>query len=96
MAGFNALWYRTSRRGSCSCSAYTMPVWATIAAIIGYEKINTSVSIALLCGLIGIFLSVGIGVIDNVLGLSLTLLAGLSWGIGTMIVNTVDLDLVVC
>ena len=75
--------------GRAAVLAYTMPVWATIsAAIIGYEKINTSVSIALLCGLIGIFfLSVGIGVIDNVLGLSLTLLAGLSWGIGTMIVK---------
>ena len=75
--------------GRAAVLAYTMPVWATIsAAVIGHEKINTSVTVALFCGMIGIFsLSLGIGVIDNVLGLALTLLAGLSWGIGTMIVK---------
>ncbi len=38
--------------------------------------------------MIGIFsLSIGIGVLDNIVGLFLTLSAGLSWGIGTMIVK---------
>ena len=75
--------------GRAAVLAYTMPVWATISAgLIGYEKINLSVTLALICGMIGIFsLSIGIGVIDNLLGLFLTLSAGLSWGIGTMIVK---------
>ena len=75
--------------GRAAVLAYTMPVWATISAgLIGYEKINLSVTLALFCGMIGIFsLSIGIGVIDNLLGLFLTLSAGLSWGIGTMIVK---------
>jgi drug/metabolite transporter (DMT)-like permease len=75
--------------GRAAVLAYTMPVWATISAgLIGYEKINLSVTLALIFGMIGIFsLSIGIGVIDNILGLILTLSAGLSWGIGTMIVK---------
>ena len=75
--------------GRAAVLAYTMPVWATISAgLIGYEKINLSVTLALIFGMIGIFsLSIGIGVIDNILGLFLTLSAGLSWGIGTMIVK---------
>jgi drug/metabolite transporter (DMT)-like permease len=75
--------------GRAAVLAYTMPVWATISAgLIGYEKINLSVTLALIFGMIGIFsLSIGIGVIDNLLGLFLTLSAGLSWGIGTMIVK---------
>ena len=75
--------------GRAAVLAYTMPVWATISAgLIGYEKINLSVTLALIFGMIGIFsLSIGIGVLDNILGLFLTLSAGLSWGIGTMIVK---------
>ena len=75
--------------GRAAVLAYTMPVWATISAgLIGYEKINLSVTLALIFGMIGIFsLSIGIGVLDNLLGLFLTLSAGLSWGIGTMIVK---------
>ena len=47
--------------------------------------------------MIGIFsLSIGIGVIDNILGLFLTLSAGLSWGIGTMIVKYGDSNQMVC
>ena len=64
--------------GRAAVLAYTMPVWATISAgLIGYEKINLSVTLALIFGMIGIFsLSIGIGVIDNILGLFLTLSAG--------------------
>ena len=42
--------------GRAAVLTYTMPVWATIfAAIFGYEKINLSVVISLILGMIGIF-----------------------------------------
>ena len=42
--------------GRAAVLTYTMPVWATIfAAIFGYEKINLSIVISLILGMIGIF-----------------------------------------
>ena len=68
---------------------YTMPVWATIfATIFGYEKINLSIVISLILGMIGIFfLSIEINIFENLFGFLITLSAGLSWAIGTMIVK---------
>ena len=75
--------------GRAAVLTYTMPVWATIfASIFGYEKINFSIISALLLGIFGIFsLSIEINIFDNFLGFFITLAAGLSWGIGTMIVK---------
>ena len=75
--------------GRAAVLTYTMPVWATIfASLFGYEKINISIIIALMLGIFGIFtLSIEINIFDNFLGFFITLLAGLSWGIGTMIVK---------
>ena len=75
--------------GRAAVLTYTMPVWATIfASLFGYEKINISIVIALMLGIFGIFtLSIEINIFDNFLGFFITLLAGLSWGIGTMIVK---------
>ena len=75
--------------GRAAVLTYTMPVWATIfASIFGYEKINMSIIISLIFGMIGIFfLSLEINVFENMLGFLITLSAGLSWAIGTMIVK---------
>ena len=75
--------------GRAAVLTYTMPVWATIfASIFGYEKINISIIISLIFGMIGIFfLSLEINVFENILGFLITLSAGLSWAIGTMIVK---------
>ena len=75
--------------GRAAVLTYTMPVWATIfASIFGYEKINMSIIISLIFGMIGIFfLSLEINIFENMLGFLITLSAGLSWAIGTMIVK---------
>ena len=75
--------------GRAAVLTYTMPVWATIFAyIFGYEKINISIIISLIFGMTGIvFLSLEINVFENMLGFLITLSAGLSWAIGTMIVK---------
>ena len=75
--------------GRAAVLTYTMPVWATIfAAIFGYEKINLSIVISLILGMIGIFfLSTEINIFENLFGFLITLSAGLSWAIGTMIVK---------
>ena len=75
--------------GRAAVLTYTMPVWATIfAAIFGYEKINLSIVISLILGMIGIFfLSIEINIFENFFGFLITLSAGLSWAIGTMIVK---------
>ncbi len=75
--------------GRAAVLTYTMPVWATIfASIFGYEKINISIIISLIFGMTGIlFLSLEINIFDNLFGFLITLCAGLSWAIGTMIVK---------
>jgi drug/metabolite transporter (DMT)-like permease len=75
--------------GRAAVLTYTMPVWATIfAAIFGYEKINFSIIVSLILGMIGIFfLSIEINIFENIFGFLITLSAGLSWAIGTMIVK---------
>ncbi len=75
--------------GRAAVLTYTMPVWATIfAAIFGYEKINISMIISLILGMLGIFfLSIEINIFENIFGFLITLSAGLSWAVGTMIVK---------
>ena len=75
--------------GRAAVLTYTMPVWATIfASVFGFEKINISIIISLIFGMTGIFfLSLEINIFDNILGFLITLSAGLSWAIGTMIVK---------
>ena len=75
--------------GRAAVLTYTMPVWATIfASIFGYEKINFSIVVALILGVLGIFaLSIEINILDNYFGFIITLAAGLSWGVGTMFVK---------
>ena len=75
--------------GRAAVLTYTMPVWATIfAAIFGYEKINISIIISLIFGMLGIFfLSMEINIFENFVGFLITLSAGLSWAVGTMIVK---------
>ena len=75
--------------GRAAVLTYTMPVWATIfATIFGYEKINFSIIVSLILGMIGIFfLSIEINIFENIFGFLITLSAGLSWAIGTMIVK---------
>jgi drug/metabolite transporter (DMT)-like permease len=75
--------------GRAAVLTYTMPVWATIfAAIFGYEKINLSIIISLIFGMLGIFfLSIEINIFENIVGFLITLSAGLSWAVGTMIVK---------
>ena len=75
--------------GRAAVLTYTMPVWATIfATLFGYEKINIYVIISLVFGMIGIFfLSIEINILENMFGFLITLSAGLSWAIGTMIVK---------
>ncbi len=75
--------------GRAAVLTYTMPVWATIfASIFGYEKINISIIISLIFGMTGIlFLSLELNIFDNLFGFLITLCAGLSWAIGTMIVK---------
>ncbi len=75
--------------GRAAVLTYTMPVWATIfASLFGFEKINISIIVALILGMLGIVsLSIEINIFNNFLGFLITLSAGLSWGIGTMIVK---------
>ena len=75
--------------GRAAVLTYTMPVWATIfASFFGYEKINISIIISLVFGMTGIlFLSLEINIFENIIGFLITLSAGLSWAIGTMIVK---------
>ncbi len=75
--------------GRAAVLTYTMPVWATIfASMFGYEKINFSIMVALMLGVLGIFaLSIEINILDNYFGFIITLAAGLSWGVGTMFVK---------
>ncbi len=75
--------------GRAAVLTYTMPVWATIfASFFGYEKINISIIISLIFGMTGIlFLSLEINIYNNLFGFLITLCAGLSWAIGTMIVK---------
>ncbi len=75
--------------GRAAVLTYTMPVWATIfASIFGYEKINISIIVSLIFGIVGIFfLSLEIDIFENFIGFLITLSAGLSWAIGTMIVK---------
>ena len=75
--------------GRAAVLTYTMPVWATIfATILGYEKINVSIIISLICGTIGIFfLSFEINIFENIFGFFITLSAGLSWAIGTIVLK---------
>ena len=75
--------------GRAAVLTYTMPVWATIfASIFGFERINLSILISLFLGMSGIFfLSIEINAFENFLGLFITLSAGLSWAVGTMIVK---------
>ena len=75
--------------GRAAVLTYTMPVWATIfAAIFGYERINISIIFSLVLGMMGIFfLSIEINVFENIFGFLITLSAGLSWAVGTMIVK---------
>ncbi len=75
--------------GRAAVLTYTMPVWATIfATIFRYEKINFSIIVSLVLGMIGIFfLSIEINIFKNFFGFLITLSAGLSWAIGTMIVK---------
>ena len=75
--------------GRAAVLTYTMPVWATIfASMFGYEKINFSIMVALILGVLGIFaLSIEINILDNYFGFIITLAAGLSWGVGTMFVK---------
>jgi drug/metabolite transporter (DMT)-like permease len=75
--------------GRAAILTYTMPVWAIIfAAIFRYEKINFSIILSLILGMIGIcFLSIEINIFENLFGFIITLSAGLSWAIGTMIVK---------
>ena len=89
MAGFNAIWNKHAWWGRAAVLTYTMPVWATIfASIFGYEKINISIIVSLIFGIVGIFfLSLEIDIFENFIGFLITLSAGLSWAIGTMIVK---------
>ena len=75
--------------GRAAVLTYTMPVWATIfAAIFGYERINISIIFSLVLGMMGIFfLSIEINIFENIFGFLITLSAGLSWAVGTMIVK---------
>ena len=75
--------------GRAAVLTYTMPVWATIfASVFGYEKINISIIVSLIFGIVGIFfLSLEINIFENTLGFLITLSAGFSWAIGTMIVK---------
>ena len=79
--------------GRAAVLTYTMPVWATIfATLFGYEKISTSIIISLIFGMIGIFfLSIEINIFENMFGFLVTLSAGFSWAIGTMIVKFGDI-----
>jgi drug/metabolite transporter (DMT)-like permease len=75
--------------GRAAVLTYTMPVWATIfAALFGYEKINISIVFSLILGMLGIlFLSIEINIFENIIGFLITLSAGLSWAVGTMILK---------
>ena len=45
--------------GRAAVLTYTMPVWATIfASIFGYEKINISIIISLIFGMLGYIFSI--------------------------------------
>ena len=75
--------------GRAAVLGYTMPVWAVmVASIMGFEKITYSSFLALCLGVFGVIsLTVGIDFFSNWIGVLVMLMAGLSWGIGTMILK---------
>ena len=75
--------------GRAAVLTYNMPVWATIfASFFGYEKINFSIFIALLLGVLGILsLSIEINIFDNFLGFFYNISCWFKLGIGTMFVK---------
>jgi drug/metabolite transporter (DMT)-like permease len=75
--------------GRAAVLGYTMPVWAVmVASIMGFEKITYSSFLALCLGVLGVIsLTVGIDFFSNWIGVLVMLMAGLSWGIGTMILK---------
>jgi len=75
--------------GRAAVLGYTMPVWAVmVACIMGFEKITYSSFLALCLGVLGVIsLTVGIEFFSNWIGVLVMLMAGISWGIGTMILK---------
>ena len=75
--------------GRAAVLGYTMPVWAVmVASIMGFERITFSSFLALCLGVLGVIsLTVGIDFFSNWIGVLVMLMAGLSWGIGTMILK---------
>ena len=75
--------------GRAAVLGYTMPVWAVmVASIMGFERITFSSFLALCLGVFGVIsLTVGIDFFSNWIGVLVMLMAGLSWGIGTMILK---------
>ena len=75
--------------GRAAVLGYTMPVWAVlVASIMGFERITFSSFSALCLGVFGVIsLTVGIDFFSNWIGVLVMLMAGLSWGIGTMILK---------
>ena len=75
--------------GRAAILTYTMPVWATIfAATYGLERMSISIIISLILGMSGIlFLSLEINVFENFFGFLITISAGISWAIGTIILK---------
>ena len=75
--------------GRAAVLGYTMPVWAVlVASIMGFERITFSSFFALCLGVFGVIsLTVGIDFFSNWIGVLVMLMAGLSWGIGTMILK---------
>ena len=75
--------------GRAAVLGYTMPVWAVmIAAMMGYEKITISSFIALCLGVFGVIsLAAGIDFFSNWVGIFVMLMAGFSWGVGTIILK---------
>ena len=75
--------------GRAAVLGYTMPVWAVmVASIMGFEKITYSSFLALCLGVLGVIsLTVGIDFFSNWIGVVVMLMAGFSWGIGTMILK---------
>ena len=75
--------------GRAAVLGYTMPVWAVIvASIFGYERMTLSSFLALCLGVFGVVsLTFGIDFSSNWIGILVMLMAGLSWGVGTMILK---------
>ena len=75
--------------GRAAVLGYTMPVWAVmVAAMMGYEKITISSFIALCLGVFGVIsLAAGIDFFSNWVGIFVMLMAGFSWGVGTIILK---------